>query len=167
VAWSLSHQADLAQKQGDLERARSLYDQALSRFRALENHPGIASCFQDLAALSADAGDYPAAQRLYRESLQLYWDLGRRTDLPRLLESLAACAAATGEPERALTLAGGAAKLRQELIRPLTGAAKTRVENSLEAARKELMSTEAAASWMRGWSMQPEEAVRFALGDPA
>jgi len=27
-----------------------------------------------------------------------------------------------------------------------------------------LSSADATASWMRGWAMQPEEAVRFALG---
>jgi predicted ATPase len=164
VAWSWSHQADLAREQGDAEHARALYQQALARFRALENQPGIASCLHDLANMAAGASDYAAAHRLYGESLKLYWDLGHRGDLPRLLESFAACASAAGEPERALTLAGGAAALRKELFRPLIGAPKTRLESALEAARKQLSSSDATASWMRGWTMQPEEAVRFALG---
>ncbi len=164
IAWSLSHQADLAQEQGDAERARSLYEQALARFRALENQPGIASCLHDLANIIAETKDYAAAQRMYGESLKLYWDLGHRADLPRLLESFAACAAESGEPERALTLAGGAAALRKELARPLADAAKTRLESSLDAVRRQLTSPDAAASWMRGWTMQAEEAVRFALG---
>ena len=91
----------MAREQGDAEHARSLYQQALARFRALENQPGIASCFQDLAGIAAEAGDYPAAQRLYGESLQLYWDLGHRADLPRLLESFAACASALRENRNA------------------------------------------------------------------
>ncbi|MBZ5632189.1 MAG: protein kinase [Acidobacteriia bacterium] len=164
VAWSLSHQADLVREQGDAEKARALYEQALVRFRALESQPGIASCLHDLANLAAEAGDHTVARRLYGESLKLYWDLGHRTDLPRLLESFAACASAAGEPERALTLAGGAAALRKELDRPLTEAPKTRLESALEAARKRLSSAEATASWMRGWTMEPEAAVRFALG---
>jgi predicted ATPase/serine/threonine protein kinase len=164
MTWSLTHQADLAREQGDPERARSLYEQALTRFRSLENQPGIASCFQDLAGISADAGDYPAAQRLYRESLKLYWDLGNRTDLPRVFECLAACAAALKEPERALILADAAAALRQQLLRPLTDSAKAKLEPILGEARGQLTSSEATAGWMRGWTMQPEEAVRFALG---
>jgi len=164
ATWALSHQADLARGQGDPERARALYEQALTRFRDLKDQQGIASCFQDLAGISADARDYPAAQRRFSESLKLYWDLGNQTDLPRLLESLASCAEALREPERALTLAGAAAAIRQELLSPLTESAKPKVEHTLAAARDQLSSTAATASWMRGWTMQPEEAVRFALG---
>jgi predicted ATPase/serine/threonine protein kinase len=164
VAWSWSHQADLARTQGDAEHARALYQQALARFRALESQPGIASCLHDLANMAAEAGDYPAAHRLYGESLQLYWDLGHQADLPRLLESFAASTAASGDAERALVLAGGAAALRKKLSRPLRSAAKTRLESILDEARKHLTSSDAAADWMRGWTMEPEEAVRFALG---
>jgi tetratricopeptide (TPR) repeat protein len=164
AAWSLSHQADLAREQGGLERARSLYEQALSRFRTLENQQGIASCFHDLAAISAAAGDYPAAQRLYRESLRLYLELGNHIDFPRLLESLAACFEATQAPEGALTLAGAAAAIRQRLVAPLTDSAKAKLDRMLANARGKLTSAEATASWMRGWTMEMEEAVRFALG---
>jgi hypothetical protein len=38
------------------------------------------------------------------------------------------------------------------------------VDQTLSSARERLGSTEATASWMRGWTMEPEEAVRFALG---
>jgi len=164
VAWSLSHQADLAREQGDVERARSLYDQALARFRTLENHPGIASCLHDLANLAAEGCDHTSARRMYGESLRLYWDLGHWADLPRLLESFAACAAASGEAERALTLAGGAAALRQALSKPLPDSVKAKLESRLDEARHRLTSAEATTCWMRGWAMQPEEAVRFALG---
>jgi predicted ATPase len=164
VAWSLSHQADLVLAQGDAEKARSLCEQALSRFRALANQQGIASCHHDLGEIAAGAGDYAAARRLYGESLKLYSDVGNQADLPRVLESCAICATASGEPERALTLAGSAAALRQALARPLTDVAKVKLEASLDEARGQLSSTEATASWMRGWTMQPEEAVRFALG---
>jgi len=164
VAWSLSHQADLARQQQDVERARALYEQALARFRTLENQPGIASGLHDLASLAADSCDYAAARRLYGESIKLYWDLGHRTDLPRLLEAFSACAVASGEPDRALTMAGGAAALRKELRRPLAGAPKTRLESVLEAARQKMGSSEATACWMRGWAMRPEDVVRFTLG---
>ena len=164
VAWALSHQADLAREQGDAARARSLYEEALARFRTLDNQPGIASCYHDLAGIAAEAGDYAVARSLYGESLQLYSDLGNQAELPRVLESCAACATAAGEPERALTLAGSAAALRQALAKPLTDSAKTKLESSLDEARRRLTSSEATTSWMRGWTMEPEDAVRFALG---
>jgi predicted ATPase len=164
VAWALSHQADLAREQGDAARARSLYEQALARFRTLDNQPGIASCYHDLAGIATETGDCAAAQSLYGESLQLYSDLGNRAELPRVLESCAICASASGDPERALTLAGSAAALRHALVKPLTDSAKAKLESRLDEARRRLTSAEATASWMRGWTMEPEEAVRFALG---
>ena len=62
-----------------------------------------------------------------------------------------------------LTLAGAAAAIRQKLFSPLTESAKPKVERTLAEARGCLSSSEATASWMRGWTMEPEEAVRFAL----
>jgi len=165
VAWSLSHQADLAREQDQDGRARSLYEDALGRFRALKNQPGIASCLHDLAGISSDSGDHATARRLYRESLRLYWDHGNPADLPRVLESCSICAAAAGESQRAVTFAGSAAALRQALHKPLPDAAKVKLERALSEARGRLSSSEATASWMRGWTMEPEEAVRFALGE--
>lgn len=163
AAWSLSHQADVAREQKDWERARTLYEQAASRFRTLENQTGVASCFQDLASLSIAQQDYPAAQRLYRECLKLYWDFGDPTDLPRVLESLADCEEALQRPERALTLVGAAASIRQQLARGLPDSAKVKVDQTLASAREKLSSAVATDCWMRGWSLQGEDVVRFAL----
>jgi tetratricopeptide (TPR) repeat protein len=164
AAWCLSHQADIAREQKDWERSRSLYEQALSRFRTLDHPIGIASCHQDLAGLLLDQKDYGNAQRLYLVCLKLFWELKNPTDLPRLLESLATCAAALQEPERAVTLIGAAASVRQQLVRPLQGAAKNKIEQVLTSVRERMSSTTATECWMRGWTTQPEDAVTFALG---
>jgi tetratricopeptide (TPR) repeat protein len=166
VAWSLNHQADLAREQDNLEQARTLYEQALARFRALQHRPGIAACFYDLGSVAAAEGDYTTAQRLYQESLTLYWDLGSyKMDLPRLLEALAQCAAARQASERALVLAASAAALRQTLdVFIREASVRARLEQSLDDARSRVDRAAATASWMRGWNMPLEEAVRMALG---
>ena len=51
--------------------------------------------------------------------------------------------------------------MRQELTQAAERAAKPKVDQTLETAREELRSASATASWMRGWTMEPEEAVRF------
>ena len=66
---------------------------------------------------------------------------------------------------REFVVAGSAAALRQALHKPLPDAAKVKLERALSEARGRLSSSEATASWMRGWTMEPEEAVRFALGE--
>lgn len=163
VTWGLSHLADVDRDQGHPDRARSQYEQALERFRSLQHQIGIASCYFDLATLETDANNYPAAERLLAESLRIYAHLGYRADLPRVLEAYACCASASARPERALTLAGSAAALLQQaglgFDKP-----KPNLDRYLKEARRMLPGSQAASSWMRGWSMLPEEAVRFALG---
>ncbi|MGA3018834.1 MAG: protein kinase [Bryobacteraceae bacterium] len=162
AAWSLSHQADLCRQQGDDGQARVHYQQALARFRALGIPHGTASCLYDLAGLAATAGDLAEAQRLYRECIVLYGPQSK-ADLPRVLEAFACLALQFQDPERALTLAGAAAAMRQRYtLRSFGSSHHVAIEQKIDAARNQA-GPSAAASWMKGWNMRPEEAIDLAL----
>ena len=62
-------------------------------------------------------------------------------------------------------VAGSAAALRKALAMSLPDPAKNRLEQNLDAARQALTGSAATASWMRGWSMPIEEAVRLAMAN--
>jgi predicted ATPase/predicted Ser/Thr protein kinase len=160
VVWGLSHLGDLARDQGDHSAARLLYKESLERFRDLQHQVGTASCCLDLGKLESDVGNYDLAERFLGESLRIYTGLGHRPDVPRVLEAFACCAAVSARSERALTLAGSAAALRQSVGFDVP---KPKLERLLEECRTQLSSLQAADSWMRGWNMTPEEIVRFAL----
>lgn len=162
--WVRTHQADLELEAGDVERARRMYTEVLARFRARGDRAGVAGCLQDLARIAMKGGDIAQARQWYRDALQIYWDLQYVTDLPRSLEALARCAAALGEPATALVLSGNAAALRKTTGRRLVEPHQTELEQSLDAARKQVPSSaEATEAWLRGWNTPLEEAVRLAL----
>jgi predicted ATPase len=166
VAWSLNHQGDIARKRHDLDTARRLYEESVAKFRALGERSGTAACLYDLAALAVDAGDCATAQKLHSEALTLYRELGHRSDIPRVLEGMTRCALKAGALERALTLAGSAAAMRKTLSLTVQESAQVELDRGLDEARLRMTSSEAAASWMTGWGMPPEQAIAFALGKP-
>jgi predicted ATPase/class 3 adenylate cyclase len=164
--WTLSHQADLYREQGQDEDARSMYLDALGKFRAMGNTHGIASCLHDLGRLQAADGNLEEARAKFRECLKLYGPKNL-SDLPRVLEALAAVTVQCGEARRAVTLAGAAASMRErfDLKRRYvlgTGACENAaIDAQIENARLEA-GAEAAALWMKGWNMSPEEIVDWA-----
>jgi predicted ATPase len=165
-AWSLNHQGDVARKRGDIDAARRLYDEGLSVFRGLGERVGAAACLYDLAAIAVDIGDCATAQKLNSEALALYRDLGHRIDIPRVLEAMSRCALKAGALKRALTLAGSAAAMRKTLSLKAQEATQAELDRSLDAARQQMSSAEAAVSWMSGWEMPPDRAITFALDEP-
>ncbi len=158
--WSLSHQADLYREQGMDAPARVLYQEALSKFRTLGFSHGIASCLHDLAGLEAAGGKLEEARRIYQECLRLYGP-ENIVDLPRILEALASVALRRAQPERALTLAGGAAAIRERFGIRTIGSWRSGIEQNIDAARKQV-GAEAAASWMKGWNLSVEEILEWA-----
>ena len=164
ATWSLSHQADLFREQGDDSQARALYTQALARFRALRIPLGVASCLHDLAGAADAAGDLVEAQCLYKECIVLYGP-ENKAELPRVLEAFAWLALEVQAPERALTLAGAAAAMRERYsLRFFRPGRLVEIERRIDEARKQAGPT-AAASWMKGWNMTPEEAIECALAN--
>ena len=161
ATWCLSHQADLCRDQGDPTRARSLYLDALSRFRRLNLPHGVASCLYDLAKMEASLGRFTEAQRLCRESLHLYGP-DDPSDLPRVLELLAELAIECAQPRRALKLSGASAAIRKRFkLWTMNPARRTEVEGRIEAVRKDA-GPEATTLWMKGWNMSLEEIVAWA-----
>ncbi len=167
VAWMLNYQGDVARGASNFPAARAFYEQSLVAFRQLQDGWGIASTLSDLASLSRDQGDYTEARRLYSESIALFQDLGHKRGIARVLECMAASAAAQSKAEQALRLAGAAASLRQQLGVPLAPAQQSKLEKSLEGARRSLSDAASLTAWMGGWAMPVDQAVEEALGSEA
>jgi predicted ATPase len=163
LAWSLNRLGDVARERGDGKTARARYEESLSKFRELGDKGGTAGCLYDLAVLIAAAGGWGAAEKFGREALSIYRELGQIAYYPRVFEALSRCALGLGEPERALTLAAGAAAMRQAQSISTQSLALEAVNRCVESARELLTDTDATAHWMAGWRMPPEQAIAFAL----
>ena len=167
VAWSLNYEGDVAREQGDSAAAGKLYEQSLAMFRKLGDRWGVASTLADLGNLALENRDYPKAQSLHRESLSIFQALDHKRGIARLLECFARSAAAQLQVERSLRLAGTAAALRQSIGAPLTPAEQTKLEATLDAARRALPNTAGATPWLEGWTLPIERAIEEALGSQA
>jgi tetratricopeptide (TPR) repeat protein len=163
LAWSVNHQGDVERSRGDLVAARRLYDDALSRFRAQNERLGIAGTLHDLPGVAAYSGNHGEATTMNLEALAMYCAMDHKADVPRVLDALAISAVADDRADRALTLAGSAAAMRKAYGLYLKQTMESRLEESLELARRMLGGQQATASWMAGWSMQPEQAIAYAL----
>lgn len=163
MAWSLNYEGDVAREQSETAVARALYQESLAIFKELGDKWGSAGCLADLGSLLLSEKDYETSRLMYVESLKLFQNLGHKRGIARVLDCLACLAADQSMPERSLRLAGAAAALRRILGAPLPLGEQERLERILDAARRSLPHTIAAAAWIDGWTSPLEKATQDAL----
>jgi non-specific serine/threonine protein kinase len=79
----------LAIRQDDKKRAKTSYEESVTRYRGLGDRLGIAGSLAGLAGVIRDAeGDYALSRALYEESLALYRGLGDMWGVARVLASM-------------------------------------------------------------------------------
>ncbi|MGH2897695.1 MAG: tetratricopeptide repeat protein, partial [Solirubrobacteraceae bacterium] len=164
AAWTFSHEADAALEQGATAEARGLYDAALAQFRSLGNSWGVGGTLLGLGQLESKTGETAAAADYFRQALEVFAQVKDRRNAARVLEALATVAAADGDAVRAVTLAGGAAAVRQAVGVPSLPKEQARLDRALESVRLGPQAAPAAAAWMTGWSMDVEELIAYARG---
>jgi tetratricopeptide (TPR) repeat protein len=143
--------------------ARRLYDEALDIFRANGDRWGMARSYTDLGSVACEQRQHELARSLFVQALETLRNLGHTRGMAKVFEGFAHLAMNTGGYERALTLAGAAAGLRDTLgafARPYEEAS---LQIKLDPAWKHLGSARARTHWMRGSHMPIEHAIRFAL----
>jgi predicted ATPase/DNA-binding SARP family transcriptional activator/tetratricopeptide (TPR) repeat protein len=78
IAYALNNLAWVARADGDLEQAQATLDDAIARFRRLEDRRGEALTLAHQGNLSRSLGDYEAARACLEEALTIRSDLGDR-----------------------------------------------------------------------------------------
>ena len=131
--WTYNHEADAALEQGAIAEARPLYELALAQFRELGDSWGIGGTLLGLGQLESQTGETAAAADHCRRALEVFAHVKDRRNAARVLEALAAVAAAEGDAVRAVTLAGGAAAVRQAVGVPLLPREQARLDRALES----------------------------------
>jgi len=163
AAWSINQLGDVAREQGDLTGAGKFYRRALSVFRESGDRWGSARSLADLGYIDCKQGDFTAARDEYREALEIFANLGHRRGIARVLEGSACLALEQKLPQRALKLAGAAARIRDLMGAPLMPADKEELNRSLRPAWELVPESEAAHAWREGSAMSVECAVEFCL----
>jgi predicted ATPase len=166
AAWAMNHLGDVARRQGDSAAARQLYERAVEEFTKAGDLWGIARSSADLAHVMCDEGDATSARQLFAEALVALERLDYKRGIARVLEGFAYLTQRLGECDRALTLAGAAAALRQAhgaVSRPVEEAV---LQRSLEPAWNAYDPVTTRAIWSAGQKLTLDEAIAYALERP-
>ena len=89
-------------RQGDLERAKELWGEALGLYWKIEDRGGVARCIAELGGVAVSAGELEEGAAAYRESHALFVELGRMDRAAIALGNLAAIAELQGDHEAAV-----------------------------------------------------------------
>jgi predicted ATPase/class 3 adenylate cyclase len=134
VAYASTRLGTTARRRGDLETARQRFADAVTIHRHTGDRQAEAGVLSSLADVTADMGAIADAERLYQQSLTIRSELGDRIGLATVLERLAGVA--EDRPERAATLLGAAAGIRDAIGAPLATAGIARRDQFLFALHR-------------------------------
>lgn len=162
---SLCHLAGCHRQLGTLDKARSLYREAMETLRGAGDGLQAAFIHEGVGWLEIASGNAEAAQESFKKAAGLLVPLGALSELPGTVEGFACVAAMRGEDAKAARLFAAAetgrvrlaCPARQSEIEEIAGW-RSRVESSLDGAALEKSRAE-------GVAMRLRRAVRHATGD--
>lgn len=150
----------------DVERARSLLQSSVERFRSLNDPFGLGWALRSYGRALLGCGDPGGATDAAEEALRLFAAAQDGSAMGLLLDDFADIAHAEGDALRAARLRGAAAGLRHltqaEII--------NEIEGRIGAAAPAVGLTDPAAlerAWAEGQAMSQAEATAYALGSDA
>ena len=168
---TLNLAGDLAQATGDYQRAAEHYTESLAVARDTLGIRHHADMLRRLGSVAWHTGDQARALALYRESLVLYRDSDQSSQIGVILIDLAGIILSSGHaPERAqlvVRLLGAGTGILDSMESSLEPADRTDYERALATTRAQLNEAVFAAAWAEGRAMTLEQAIAYALEEPA
>jgi predicted ATPase len=114
-AEALHQTANIAERQGDVERAAELYDTSLAIRLEIGDRLGVASTLHNLGINATDRGDYGRARALHLESLELFRQLGDTRGIVIATNGLGVAEKGLGDLDGAIAHYGECLDLLREL----------------------------------------------------
>ena len=167
VAQTLYGFGNLARARRDHETALGHFRSALGLYREIDARPEIARCLAGIGWVALSQRDLDLASSSLTESLELSQATGQRLAVARGLEAFAMLAVAAGDPARATKLEGAALALREAVGHVPSSVARSRLDDLLDSARRQLGPTTAEALLAEGAAMSAHDAISFATGSDA
>ncbi len=159
--------AEVARRQADYLKAEELYSQSLAVRRMLGNREGEANSLDGLGRVAGSQGDLPKAYSLQIEALALRGEGSIAVSLAQSLHALAVLAAAKQSPVQAARLFGAVEASLDVLYGCGLPIWRTEHDRGVVAVRAQLGEAEFTRLWAEGEAMTLEQAVAFALDEPA
>jgi predicted ATPase/class 3 adenylate cyclase len=152
-----------ARLMGDLELARSYYQQGFRLAQRMKSRFFEAALQSELVHVARQAGEFGAAKAGYRQMIVKWRDLGMRAAVANQLECLAFIARAEDQPARAARLLGAAEALRELIHIPMADYERPEYEREVAALRAQMDAAAFGAAWAEGRAMTLDQAVAYAL----
>lgn len=108
IAYALNMAGEIARYNGDDDRAKGLYEEALTIAETIGDIRRIAVLKANLALIAQHRNDHAEAIRLFREQLVSYLEMDNRRGLALALTGISGSLSAVGQPERAARLMAAA-----------------------------------------------------------
>jgi predicted ATPase/class 3 adenylate cyclase len=148
---------------GDLADARTWWEESLALYQELGDVTGVATLENALGDLALRQGAHDAARAYYTSSLQRQQGWQGANAIVCSFAGLAAVALGQGQAVLALRLAAASVARSTRAGFPL----EPDVERTIAAAQAALDEPTAAAAWAEGKSMTLDQAIAYALEQPA
>jgi tetratricopeptide (TPR) repeat protein len=162
---TLHNLGEVAQYQGNFERAAELYTQSMAFFRALGDHWALSYSLVGLGNLAGYQDNDAQATAFYQEALSFSQEGGYSELLAECFEGLAGSAAKQAQSARAARLLGAAEQLREVIDAPRHPVKDERHAKAIALAQDALDPIAYESAWRDGRRMTLEEAIKYALSD--
>jgi non-specific serine/threonine protein kinase len=164
AASSLHHLGMIAADfQEDYAAAQSALEESLALYRALGSQRHTALVLLSLGNVARAEGRHAVARDLLRQSLAAMREVGEKLETHWALDSVAHLASDERLAERAVRLAGAAARLRETMGSLSWPVVQRQRDRWLESARTGLDEKVFATAWAEGQAMSREEVIAYAL----
>jgi DNA-binding CsgD family transcriptional regulator len=164
IALATLNLATVAYWQRDPDRGNTLMQEALARYRDLDDAYGMAITLSDLGRTLADNGDVVDAAGYFRESLEQWLRIGTKEGLIDWLTRVATLASQREDSELAIRLFSAAESLRILIGYAFDRPERERQRHALEAARLALGEERSADAWASGRVLDFDAALAEATG---
>jgi predicted ATPase/DNA-binding SARP family transcriptional activator len=164
---ALTNMGVVLEAHADYDLAVSLFEESATIFRELGDMWPLSIPLRHLGIVASRRGDHVRAEELYRESLAALRELGEKWLISLCLEELAGAACAQGEYDRAARLWGAEETISEAIGATVRALYRADYDRGVEAGRAGLGEEAFKAAWEEGRAMTLEEALAYALDEPA
>lgn len=169
TSWQLAtshlNLADALLNAGRVEDAIAGFRQALQLYRELGDDIFAARVLNRTAHAASAGNDVAHADRLARDALASFAEHGERQGIAEGLDTMAAVAAARADGDRAATIAGAAAAIRETIAFHTAPFDVAITGPLLQRIKARVGEEQWHRCWGQGQALGPEAAVAYALAD--
>ncbi len=156
-----------AMMRGDYSTARARFLKSLPTFQQLGDEHRVNMIQSELAHMERYEGHYQQAEAAYRKTILVWQKLGHRAAIAHQLESFAFAAKMQEQLQRAAHLFAAAEALREKINIPMNSLERIEYDRQVAELRANMDEKALASYWAAGRAMTMEQAVSYAVAEPA